>query len=265
MDAPGELPLCSQRPASRPERWVINRVSGRSPKMIGIEESPLPGADSMLLPLSWKEAAGGTRGQVPRAALGTARRAQRPATALGDTREGLEPLCGAREGAPGRMDGRKAGNAERGAGRKRGRGRKAAPGSGLGGKAEEERRKGSRPPRWRRRKAGPGRELSRCTLSPRGGRGRDTAVPAVAPRLARSRPWWGCRSRRAPCRPHLGTGGLVGHPKRGDREPLGHPFGGRGGDAVTRGDSDPPGVWGGFGVFYIPLEFWEGFWGLALG
>lgn len=213
---------------------------------------------SMLFPLSWKEAAGGAgspgiprrrrRGQVPRGALGTggSRRAQGPGTAAGDTHGGQVPLRGAREGAPGRMDGAgKAGNAGRGGGsaggQEAGPGQESSHGSGLGGKAEEERRKGSRPPRWRREEAWPRPGAAPVHVVP-AGRGWDSAVPAAGPKLARSRqslrlqtPLVGLQVPACPGSATPRDSQPRGRSQKRGTKPLGHPFGGRGGGAATQG------------------------------
>ncbi|XP_036252775.1 collagen alpha-2(I) chain-like [Molothrus ater] len=166
----GKAPARPQRPASRPRAGIRNWVSGRAPKMIGIGELPLPGVSpgadpirSVLFPLSWEGAAGGT---------GTPGTGTGPTWSFGDRggRRDLGQRLGTRieAGSPRVELGKdgKAGNAEP-AGRKRGRGRKAAPAPG----SAEKRRKSGGKARGHGggggRKPGPGQERSRCALSPR--------------------------------------------------------------------------------------------------
>lgn len=144
-----------------------------------------------------------------------------------------------------------------------GPGQEGSPGSGLGGKAEEERRKGWRPERWRREEAWSRPGAVPAHLVP-AGRGWDTAVPAAGPKLARARlqtPLAGCRSRRAPCQPHLGTRSLVGDPKSGERDPWDTPWVALPPVGCLSEDSEPPGVpsRAGWGFFYVLLDFCEDF------
>lgn len=85
---------------------IRTRLSGTSPQRDRDGGIAAPGGRSA--PLGASPANGDPRGQVPRGALGSggSRRAQGAGTAAGDTRGGHVPLCGAREGAPGRWKSR---------------------------------------------------------------------------------------------------------------------------------------------------------------
>lgn len=257
-----------------PEGWVIDWASGRSPKVIGIGESPFPGARFApfdAFPAELGGSCGWNPWNPPAAALGTGptwsfrdRRLQEGAGRC-DSGWGHAWRPGHPTGSPGRMDGaEKSGNAGPGGGsaggQEAGPGQEGSPGSGLGGKAEEERRKSSGPRRWRREEARPRAGAVPVHVVP-AGRGRDTAV---GPNLARSLPLQTpLVGLQVPAQPHLGARSLLGDPKSGERDPWDTPLVAAGVALPLREcpnkDSEPLGVQGGFGVSCgvssVPLEF----------
>lgn len=187
----------------------------------GALESPGGGVgDRSHVELWGPEARGGLRVLGQR--LGTLMEARSPCVELGKEPRGGWMVLG-KPGMPGAEEAAPAG-------RKRGQGRKAATAPGW---AEKRRKSGGKARGHRggsRRKRGPGQELSRCTLSPRGGDGtrpsprRDRNSPVPGRASGCKRPSWGCRSRRVPDQPHLGTRSLVGDPKRREQNPWDTPL-----------------------------------------